>query len=249
MQVAHPLVAAGVATYSDFREHPLRRMRRTLDLTLRLVYGTRREAIAAAREINRTHRAVRGTLEEDASPLSRGALYRAGDPQLLLWVHATLVYTTIATYQSFVRQLTEDEKEAYYRDMKLAGRLFGIPAAFFAEDLNGFEDYLRGMIEQGPVIVSGHSRVLARHVLRPTLRFVHPALYEPFKVITAGLLPAPLRERYGLSWGPVQRCFFRLCQMLLPALNGRMPSTLRVVPQARVAACRLSVIGQATPEW
>ncbi|MDP9398691.1 MAG: oxygenase MpaB family protein, partial [Actinomycetota bacterium] len=34
LQVAHPLVAAGVAEHSDFRADPLHRLRATLDATL-----------------------------------------------------------------------------------------------------------------------------------------------------------------------------------------------------------------------
>src|SRR5437763_12171860 len=74
MQVAHPGVAAGVAEHSDFRRRPVRRMLRTLELTLSLTFGGRDQALAAARQINGVHRRV------------RGAGYSASDPRLLLWV-------------------------------------------------------------------------------------------------------------------------------------------------------------------
>src|SRR5437899_9749022 len=72
MQLAHPGVAAGVAEHSDFRERPLRRLLRTLELTLALTFGTRERAMAAARQINGVHRRV------------RGETYSATDPDLLL---------------------------------------------------------------------------------------------------------------------------------------------------------------------
>jgi uncharacterized protein (DUF2236 family) len=51
MQLAHPLVAAGVAEHSDFPARALERLRRTLDLSLALIYGTEQEAETAARSI------------------------------------------------------------------------------------------------------------------------------------------------------------------------------------------------------
>src|SRR5215471_11876612 len=79
MQLAHPGVAAGVAEHSDFRQRPVARLLRTLELTLALTFGSRAEALAAAHQINTVHQRVRG----------RG--YSATDPRLLLWVHAKLI--------------------------------------------------------------------------------------------------------------------------------------------------------------
>lgn len=58
---------------------PIRRLWRTLDRTLRLSFGDSEDLRRAARQINRAHRAV------------QGPGYRAVDPALLLWVHATLI--------------------------------------------------------------------------------------------------------------------------------------------------------------
>ena len=48
MQLAHPLVAKGVAEHSDFRRDPFARLRRTLDATYAIVFGSEAEARAAA---------------------------------------------------------------------------------------------------------------------------------------------------------------------------------------------------------
>ncbi|MGH7855885.1 MAG: oxygenase MpaB family protein, partial [Candidatus Binatia bacterium] len=52
MQIAHPLVAAGVADHSDFRTDSLGRLRRTLDAMLTITFGTLREAEEAYRGVN-----------------------------------------------------------------------------------------------------------------------------------------------------------------------------------------------------
>src|SRR5690242_20895899 len=94
MQLAHPKVAAGVDEHSDFRARPVRRLRRTVRMTMAIVFGDRETALAAARAVNQAHAKV------------RGRSYRALDPDLLLWVHATLVDSALVTYETFVKRLT-----------------------------------------------------------------------------------------------------------------------------------------------
>ncbi len=238
MQLAHPLVAAGVADHSDFREYPLRRLRNTLNLTLGLVFGTRGEALRAARRINTIHQAVNGSLAEDAGPLSRGTPYSATDPELLLWVHATLVYTAVVTYETFVRPLGETEREGYYQETRQIAKLLGIPKDRFAADWTAFQDYLELMIDGGPVVASACSRDLARSVLRPALPLVPAVLYAPYKLVTTGLLPRQLRAAYGLPWGASQRRAFRLLAILVPRIIAKAPNLLRTVPPARTALRR-----------
>src|SRR2546428_7404468 len=59
MQLAHPKVAAAVDEHSDFRSHPVRRLRRTIRMTMAIVFGDRETALAAARAVNR-HTAASG---------------------------------------------------------------------------------------------------------------------------------------------------------------------------------------------
>src|SRR5215831_7976655 len=92
LEVAHPLVAAGVAEHSKFRTDPLGRLRRTLDAMHAIGFGDRAAALAAARGVHRAHARVHGRLSADA-----GAAYPAGTPyhgrevELVVWVWATLV--------------------------------------------------------------------------------------------------------------------------------------------------------------
>src|SRR6476646_8582527 len=60
MQLAHPKVAAGVDEHSDFRTRPIRRLRRTIRMTMAMVFGDRETAFAAARAVNQAHGKVRG---------------------------------------------------------------------------------------------------------------------------------------------------------------------------------------------
>jgi uncharacterized protein (DUF2236 family) len=218
MQLAHPKVAAGVDEHSDFRANPMRRLRRTIRLTMAIVFGDRETALAAVRATNQTHGRVRGTE------------YSARDPELLLWVHATLVDSALVTYETFVKRLGAGEREEFYQQMNVTGELLGVPRDRFPATLQAFRSYINAMVETGPVRVDPRARDLARHVLRPKLRLVPGRAMIPFEIVTTGLLPAALREQYGLAWGRRQERVFRLVVTALPRLIAVTPPIIRVWP-------------------
>ena len=218
MQLAHPKVSAGVDAHSDFRSHPVRRLRRTVRMTMAIVFGDQATAEAAARAVNRVHGRVRG---ED---------YHALDPDLLLWVHATLVDSALVTYETFVRRLDPHDREDFYQESKILGELLRIPRGHFPERLRDFQAYMAAMVETGPVRVSDQARALGRLVLRPPVRLLPAPAMIPFEVITAGLLPTALREQYGLPWGGAQRRAYRLAVAAVPKVVALTPPVLRVWP-------------------
>jgi uncharacterized protein (DUF2236 family) len=55
MQIAHPLVAAGVAEHSRFRDHRLARLYRTSIAAASVTFGSRKLAARAVNSINRIH--------------------------------------------------------------------------------------------------------------------------------------------------------------------------------------------------
>src|SRR5262245_846689 len=113
LQIAHPAVAAAVEEHSDFRVDPLGRLNRTLDSVFNIVFGDRASARAAAERVVRRHGPVKGVIDEaSASPWS-GKAYHAQNPELLLWVHATLVDTALRVFRETVRELEPRETERY----------------------------------------------------------------------------------------------------------------------------------------
>ena len=217
MQLAHPKVAAGVDEHSDFRTRPIQRLRRTIRMTMAIVFGDRETALAAARAVNHTHGRV------------RGAEYRALDPDLLLWVHATLVDSALVTYETFVRPLSASEREAFFQESKLLGELLGIPRDRFPDTIRDFSAYVEAMMAS-EVRVGPRALELGRLVLRPRLRLLPGRAMVPFEAVTAGLLPPVLRVQYGLRWGVAQQRVFRLMVIALPRLVAVTPPIIRVWP-------------------
>jgi uncharacterized protein (DUF2236 family) len=235
MQLAHPGVAAGVAEHSDYTRHPLRRLTRTLDLTLGMIFADREGTMASAREVNRTHRRI------------RGEGYSAGDPALLLWVHATLIDTTLMSYPLFVGPLTEAERSAYYEEAKRLGGLLGLPADRYPEGIGGFDAYMREMLAGDELRIDDRARGLARDVLWPSIGVLPRRVWHPMAALTAGLLPATLREAYGLPWGRTERGLHAAAVRATRATVPHLPGRLRHLAASRARRAAQRAIASPSP--
>lgn len=232
LQLAHPLVAAGVAEHSDFQAAPQARLERTLDLMLTLTYGNRAEGRAMVREFQAVHRPIHGVLSEAAGPFPAGYAYDAADPQLRFWVAATLLDTTLLCYDRFVRRLTRAECEAYYEDSRAFARRLGIPPTVWPATLTDFRRYMRTMLASDVLTVTPAARQIAWDVFHPNLGPIPRAGAGALAFVAAALLPARLRRAFGLRWTQPRRALFRAGAAASRALLPRVPPRLRLVPQA-----------------
>jgi uncharacterized protein (DUF2236 family) len=229
LQIAHPAVAAGVADHSDFRTDPWRRLAGTLRSYLTIVYGSTATARAEIRRLNALHRGI------------TGPGYAARDPELSLWVHATLIDSTIAVADAWLEPVPPARRAAFYAETRPIGRAFGVPEALLPADLEAFDAYVAEMLgPTGPVRVSAVARELAEVVLRPALAPLAPWLgvvpvsaYAWTLWPSVGLMPASVRDDYGLPWGARERLVsawlvagWRAWRPLLPASFRQMPKAL-----------------------
>lgn len=201
-QLAHPLIAAGVADHSSFRASPLHRLRRlrsTVDSMLALTFGTPAEADAAAAGIRAIHDRVNGALPDAAGPFAAGTPYSAHDPALLRWVQATLLDTLPRAYELFVGPLADEEKDRYCLEAtSLAPRLGAAPGSFPA-DRAELHTYMNEVRASGQLVVTPNARELARALLFPP--GAAPLLFLA-RLPAVGLLAPDLRRAYGLRWTP-----------------------------------------------
>jgi uncharacterized protein (DUF2236 family) len=230
LQVAHPAVAAGVAQHSDFRADPWKRLEGTMSAVWAVVFGTRGQADRAVRRVKAMHSRVRGQT-------AAGVPYTARDPELLMWVHATLVDTALVVYRQWVGALSEADAAAYYEEMKTAARLFGTPDEVMPSTYADFRLYMTGMLDGTTIHAGETAREIAAAVMHPPLPLpLRPAM-ELANLITAGLLPPRLRREYGLRWDPARAALVRASRtstrrVLMPLL----PTRLRTVPGYRERA-------------
>jgi uncharacterized protein (DUF2236 family) len=236
LQIAHPLVAAGVAEHSHFERAPLQRLWRTLDLTLTMVFGSAADALAAVRQIERVHARVHGVLAEDVGVFRRGTRYDANDPKLLFWVHATLVDSGLHAYERFVGRLRAAERNAFYVETTISARLFGIPTRLIPPTWNAFRAYMRAMLAGPTLAVGPASRAIAAALLSPPLPFGIRQMAGLTRLFTIGLLPPTIRRRYGYAWSGAHERALRAATAAIRAGLPVLPKIVRDFPHARRAS-------------
>jgi uncharacterized protein (DUF2236 family) len=197
LEIAHPLVAAGVAEHSSFRSDPFGRLRRTLEVLQAITFGSRRDALGAARSVERAHARVRGRLGGATARFPAGTPYSGRDPELVRWVWATLVDTAWVVYERFVTPLAPDARDAFYAGHQVVGRLFGVPPEQVPPDWPAFRAWFDGVVASDALEVTPLAREIGRAVFEPTAGTPQGRLARS---ITAALLPERLREAFELPW-------------------------------------------------
>ena len=235
LQIAHPLVAAGVAEHSTFEQDPISRLRGTLITTMDLVFGDGHRAEAAVRRLNSVHANVRG----------QG--YRALDPELLLWVQITLIKTSVEAYSRWVGPLTAAEREQFWQEARTVGTRLGIPLTQSPADWPALTTYWERMLsDAGPIHASDNGRRLTPLILRPPLPLLPPSVVGLLGRPGLALVPARLREEFGIKWTAADEAVARGMSLAVRAWTWAVPTSLRQMPQARWAYRRMAAPGGST---
>jgi uncharacterized protein (DUF2236 family) len=190
LQTLHPLAMAGVAEHSDYRDDPLGRFHRTAGYIGTTTYGTTSEAEAAVAAVRRIHERITGTAPD-------GRPYRANDPHLLGWVHATEVDSFLSAYQRYgAGRLSSAEADRYVEEMSRLGELVGVaePPRSLAE-LATILDAYRPELQVGR-----QARDAVRFLLVPPVPLVARPAYGIVAGAAVSLLPSWARR---LLWLPV----------------------------------------------
>jgi uncharacterized protein (DUF2236 family) len=229
LQVAHPVVGAGVRDYSDFEQRPWNRLLRTIDYVTVLVYGGT-DAVAMGRRLRNLHKGFKGTTED-------GKPYYALEPEAYAWVHATLIETYIAGHAQFGRPMRPDQAERFYQEYKGLGRFIGVRDKDLPGDYADFQNYFDRICATELVRTESVDRVIAA-----TQGEVPPPLPMPRSLWRAARIPArralyiggvgmltpELRHRFGLSWTRSEERQFQLLGRVSRALTPVMPKPLRI---------------------
>ncbi|WP_064744030.1 oxygenase MpaB family protein [Actinomadura oligospora] len=197
LQVAHPKIAQGVADHSDLRERPLDRLFGTLDFLTVVAFGTSEEAARLGHGLRRLHDRI------------TGPGYSGNDPDLQVWVNATLTDAALYVYEEILRSPSGDLGAAYVDQARYVAEVLGCPPEAQPADREEFRRYFATAVASLEVTDTG--REVMRTVLwSRKLRWLGPALWFN-RFVTTGLLPEPVRVQYGLPWGPRRdRCLWIL---------------------------------------
>ena len=235
LQFAHPLVAAAVAEHSSFRVGLFGaavRLHDTVAAMRRLTFGTPEQSQQTLEGIRAIHRRVNGRLRDAIGTWAAGTPYSAEDPQLVLWVHATLMESLPLVYGPVVAPLSAADRDEWCRQGAPLARALGAPDDV-PETWEALQDYLTGMYASGQIIVGNTARSLARDVLAPRFSGLIAPARRMNRTITIGLLPARIRDQYGFAWQSHDDARLTRTLRLLQRVRRLTPDALAHWPDAR----------------
>jgi len=125
LQVAHPVVGAGVRDHSNFRADPWGRLERTVESLLLQLFGGAATA-AEGQRLRALHTRITGTGFD-------GRPYAALDLEAGAWVHISNFDTVVVYHQRFGRGLSPADVERLWGEWRRVGRLLAIPAEHLPE--------------------------------------------------------------------------------------------------------------------
>ena len=239
LQLSHPLVAAGVSEHSNYRDEPWARLYRTLDATTKIMFGPTALAEDTAKKVRHVHGLIRGETTESAGRFPAGTKYDARTPELLMWVHATLVRVSLDVYRRYVGPLTIAEQQGYYEEQMLTAEKFGVQRERQPQTFANFNDYFEGMLAGDDTAVTSALLDVVDATLNLPLPRVARPLVEALNLATIGLLPSSLREELHLPWSPTRKRLFDASRVVLSRSLPVLPRLFREFPPARSADRRV----------
>lgn len=241
LQVAHPLVAQGALDHSDFAQDAVGRFQRTVSWVTSVVFGTAEEARAATREVNQMHRKVAGALPSKHATAAwrAGSEYHAREPELVLWVHASLVDSMLDTHAAMIGGLSPRQQDRFVQEWERVLRMMGLPEGSGWRGVSDLRRWMSGMVASGVAVPGSGSRAVAEVILVPRLGMSGPrVLAELTGFITAGLLPPTIRRHYGIRWTAGHELVHQALRSSVRSASPLLPRELRVSPVYEFAVAR-----------
>ncbi|MFJ3032855.1 oxygenase MpaB family protein [Curtobacterium pusillum] len=213
LQIADPVVAAGVRRHSDFARRPQQRLAHTLMFVYAVVVGTDDDAAIAASFVNRAHRPVAGADEVDRQR----------------WVAATLYDSAMRAHELFGDPVDGRRAQAVLDAYAPIGTALRVPADRWPSTVAAFERYWDAELER--LEVTDDARGVVRDLLHPRFAPLWVRAAMPLvRIVTVGMLPDAVRSQYGFAWGPRERRRFRRTVRLVRVVRAVLPGWLLRLP-------------------
>ena len=196
MQALHPLAIAGVDQHSGWRRDPVGRLAATSAYLATVTFGERAVALHAAARVRRIHDHVRGVDAVIGRP------YAAGDPALLLWVHAALVQSSLAAVWAFGTPLSAEDSDRYVEEMMVAAELIGVPRPQVPSSVADLERYVAS-VRPGLSYTPAAGESMAYLLNPPGLDEEIAEFWRDVRDAAIALLPEWARQMYGYSAPPL----------------------------------------------
>jgi uncharacterized protein (DUF2236 family) len=228
LQALHPLAMAGVDQHSGWRRDPAGRLAATTAYLTTVTFGTQAEARRAAARVRRIHDHVRGT-----DPVT-GRSYAAGDPALLLWVHAALVDSVLAAGNLAGTALAAADSNRYVAEMVAAAELTGVPRRLVPSNVPELDLYIAS-VRPGLRCTPAAAESMAYLLAPPGLEEDTAPIWLDIRDAAIAVLPRWARQLYGFgappALTPARRSGIRQSLGVLDALILGQPGVLEARQQ------------------
>jgi uncharacterized protein (DUF2236 family) len=222
MQALHPLAMADVDQHSGWRRHPVSALAATSAYLVTITFGDRAAAVRAAAQVQRIHDRVRGTDAVTGQP------YAAGDPDLLLWVHATLVDSVLAAGSLAGTALSAADSNSYVAEMVTAAELTGVPRRLVPSSVPELDLYIAS-VRPGLRCTPAAAESMAYLLDPPGLDENTAEIWQDVRDAAIAALPRWARQMYGygaLLLTPGRRTEIRQSLGVLDAMFLGQPGVL-----------------------
>lgn len=189
LELAEPRVRTGVWEHTSFRTDPLPRLRRTGMAAMVTVYAARSTAERMIAGVRARHGLVAGVTPA-------GEPYRADDPELLAWVHATASFGFLEAYRAYVRPVAAADRDRFYAEGAPAAALYGASATPRSEaEVFALFEAMRPRLERSEIVFEFLDILRRTPILPAPLRSLQGLLIRA----AVELVPAKVRSILGLG--------------------------------------------------
>lgn len=194
----------GVLDHSVFFSDTAARVKRSIPPIMMTVYGS--EDANEGTRVRDFHRDIKGDIARPDGTVER---YHALDPETYYWAHATFVEQVLYFADTFVKRLTDAEREQIYLESKTWYRRYGVSDRPMPATYAEFEKYWDTMMDEILVphqiakygvgyVTKGFPR--PKGVSPLAWRLVAPVFNPVAAFITTGGMPPRARDMLELPW-------------------------------------------------
>ncbi|KAL2827264.1 hypothetical protein BJY01DRAFT_255764 [Aspergillus pseudoustus] len=200
LQIAHPMVGQGVADHSTFASRTISRTQYTQMYIFTMIFGTAEERAAMKAWVDRAHSRVKGEVQTGER---KNEAYDAMNPELQLWVAATIYASMVSMYEKVYGELPPLKAELVYQAFACMGTSLQVPKEMWPVDRSAFKIYWDDMIAN-QLTVTPDARGVLEELFHPKglplwARPIAWVLLPIVRPLTIEQLPPNIRDGFGLK--------------------------------------------------
>lgn len=226
MQMLHPRVLRLLDQTASDRADPAERARLTEEYVVKITYRDTASAERAGEVLRRIH-----SHRKAVDPVT-GETFTADTPELLLWVHATLVWGFLASSARWGPKLTKAECDRFVDEQRISARLVGIDPAVAPKSVAELDAYVARMLPQLAYVTE--TKAARETFVPPRLPFSAEGLVGlVVSRATVDLLSPAMQDLYGFRWPWLNHLAVRLGSAILVALARMNAPYEKLLPELR----------------